>query len=202
MLITIKERIKLYQLRRRFPGVTIRSARVSRKCRIEPGAAIKENVQIGKNVSIGAHTYVNPGTRIFQAQIGRYCSISYDCLIGGTDHPTRFLTTSPAVYNHPDYIAKHPTVSANGPPPSIGHDVWVGARAVILNGVKIGTGAVIAAGAVVTRDVEPYAVYGGVPARKISERDIDDDFEFLGQDWVNLDPDRVTEMLNNASKAD
>lgn len=54
---------------------------------------------------------------------------------------------------------------------SIGDDVWIGIRAIILPGVSIGDGAVIAAGAVVTRDVEPYAIVAGMPAKKIGERE-------------------------------
>lgn len=55
-------------------------------------------------------------------------------------------------------------------PISIGNDVWIGAHAVVLAGVTIGQGAVIAAGAVVNRDVEPYTIVGGVPARHLGER--------------------------------
>jgi tetrahydrodipicolinate N-succinyltransferase len=56
------------------------------------------------------------------------------------------------------------------PPVDVGHDVWIGARAIVLDGVKVGDGAVIAAGAVVTKDVPPYAIVGGVPARVLRFR--------------------------------
>lgn len=52
----------------------------------------------------------------------------------------------------------------------IGHDVWIGSRSTIMTGVVIGNGAIIAAGSVVTKDVEPYAIYGGAPAKKIKMR--------------------------------
>lgn len=61
----------------------------------------------------------------------------------------------------------------------IGNDVWIGARAMILSGVKIGDGAVIAAGAVVTKDVEPYTIVGGVPAKPIRKRFTDEQIDAL-----------------------
>lgn len=61
----------------------------------------------------------------------------------------------------------------------IGNDVWIGARAIILSGVKIGDGAIIAAGAVVTKDVEPYTIAGGVPAKPIRKRFTDEQIDAL-----------------------
>ncbi len=66
-------------------------------------------------------------------------------------------------------------------PVAVGNRVWLGARTIILGGVTIGEGAVIASGAVVTRDVEPFSIYGGIPARKIGERNRDLLYEFDGK---------------------
>jgi len=140
--------------------------------------------------TFGGYNHLSPGTLIFGAQVGRgsyvggarlqnctvgaFCSIGTRTRIGGLGrHPTRWLSTHPAFFSplrqagftfvdrsHFEELA-HVTV---------GNDVWIGAGAMVLDGVKIGDGAIVAAGAVVTTDVAPYAVVGGVPARFIRSR--------------------------------
>ena len=74
----------------------------------------------------------------------------------------------------------------------VGDDVWIGYRALILDGVSIGQGAVVAAGAVVTRDVPPYAIVGGVPARVLKYRFASDVVkELVGFDFRLLDDGRI-----------
>lgn len=103
-------------------------------------------------------------------EFGNYCSVATDarifCLAGHPTHlastyPFRTLLTRPAGGNQ-DAVSRGPV--------RIGHDVWIGAAALILDGITIGSGAVVAAGAVVTRDVPPYAIVGGNPARVIRHR--------------------------------
>lgn len=103
-------------------------------------------------------------------EIGNFCSIATDarifCQAGHPTHlpstfPFRTLMTNPAGGNQ-DAVTRGPV--------RIGHDVWIGAAALVLDGVTIGTGAVVAAGAVVTRDVPPYAIVAGNPARIIRHR--------------------------------
>ena len=120
---------------------------------------------------IGACTYVAQDSRIVDAQIGRYCSIGNECRIGLPDHPLDRLTTSPITYRQifSDDATIDPSVR-NTKPVRIGHDVWIGTRAMILGGVTIGHGAIIGAGAVVTRDVEPHTIVGGTPARLLKQR--------------------------------
>ncbi|MGE5548217.1 MAG: CatB-related O-acetyltransferase [Solirubrobacterales bacterium] len=103
-------------------------------------------------------------------EIGNFCSIAHDarifCLVG---HPTDLPTTYPlrTLLLHPD--KGNQDAVARGPV-RIGHDVWIGSEAVIMDGVTIGNGAVVAARAVVTKDVPPYAIVGGNPARVIRHR--------------------------------
>jgi acetyltransferase-like isoleucine patch superfamily enzyme len=83
-------------------------------------------------------------------------------------------------------------------PIEIGNDVWIGARVIILDGVKIGTGAIIASGAIVTRDVPPYSVVGGVPAKIIKYRASENDIAFWQQsEWWNLSPHEAYCMYKN-----
>jgi len=101
--------------------------------------------------------------------VGNYCSVGPDVLVlCKTDHRTDRPTTYPV----------HSLLTGRGDdtdaitrgPITIGHDVWIGARAVILSGVTIGNGAVIGAGAVVARDIEPYSINVGVPAKAVRSR--------------------------------
>ncbi|MBU2698385.1 CatB-related O-acetyltransferase [Pimelobacter sp. 30-1] len=129
-------------------------------------------------LEIGAFTYLVGGVIDSCSSIGRYCSLAAGVRIGEPDHPTDWLSTSPFQYDagrfgwHPAAAEGTPLEPAGFPrgPATIGNDVWIGANAVVLRGVHVGDGAVIAAGAVVTRDVPPYAIVGGVPAKVIRSR--------------------------------
>ena len=112
------------------------------------------------------HTH-GPGMEEIQVRIGNYVSIA-----GGVkflvkmEHRLHTVSTYP--FNH--YIMHIPEKAGSKGPIIVNDDVWIGENALILSGVTIGQGAVVAAGAVVTKDVEPYAIVGGVPAKLISYR--------------------------------
>lgn len=129
---------------------------------------ILHDVQIRKTVSIGDYSYVEPYTTIISAAIGKYCSIGKCCQIGPWEHPLNYVTTSPqvlrAILNRADLYQDLPEQA------EIGNDVWIGSNSIIMGGVKIGNGAVIGAGAVVTKDVPGYAVAVGNPAKIIRYR--------------------------------
>ena len=125
---------------------------------------------------IGAHSYGRPKVRFPESgrklTIGRYCSIAdrVEILLGG-DHRLDWVSTFPFAA----FAEVWPAVDGGGYHASrgdvvIGHDVWIGSGAMILSGVTIGHGAAVAARAVVTKDVPPYAIVGGNPARTIRAR--------------------------------
>lgn len=148
-------------------GVAVgRGARISPHARLDRVHAIGA-ATIGRDVVIGEGTYIGSGW-IFSGQIGRWCSIGYDVLIGPAEHDPDAATTSPVLAARHGRSPQRTQVDAA--PPVLDDEVWVGARAVILRGVRIGHGAVIAAGAVVTRDVPAREIWGGVPARLIRRR--------------------------------
>jgi len=118
-----------------------------------------------RNLFFGSRSYMLGGGILSpNTIIGRYCSISHNSSIGVGRHPMEWLSTGTL----PDGI--HPTHEATQPYTVIGCDVWIGVGATVVAGVKIGHGACIGAGSVVTRDIAPYTVVGGVPAKPIRPR--------------------------------
>jgi acetyltransferase-like isoleucine patch superfamily enzyme len=112
---------------------------------------------------IGAHSYIRSGNIEWVEQIGRFCSIGQNVVIGQDqrNHPVDLVSTSMALCV--DYFSSPSTTR-------IGNDVWIGDHAVIMSGVKIGDGAIIGRSAVVTKDVKPYQIVAGNPAQEIRYR--------------------------------
>ena len=126
------------------------------------------------HAQIGDYTYVCPKAQIVYASIGRFCSIAGNSKVGMPMHPICFLSTSPIFYSPQNAIGqkwvKKNTYFEEFEKCKVGNDVWIGANAIVMGGINIGNGAVIAAGAVVTKDVPPYAIVGGIPAKIIRFR--------------------------------
>lgn len=157
-----------------------------RKCRIisydiHPGIKLnKKNlitrkVAIGKNVSIGDYSYINSSYTwtIIESNttIGKYCSIGPGVSIGYGNHDYTKISTHPFLYNTEyGFVSKSSALSDDRDNTIIGNDVWIGANANIKRGIIIGDGAIIAMNAVVTKDVPPYAIVAGVPAKIIKYR--------------------------------
>ncbi len=144
------------------------------------------------NSTFGDYSYVGTETRVSNATIGKFCSIGPNVLISLGIHPSRdFVSTHPVFYSttfrcQRRFAAKQGFVEHG--PVQIGHDVWIGAGAIISDNINIGTGAIVAAGAVVTKHVDPYAIVGGSPARLIRKRFTDDQIQqLLGSNWWTWD---------------
>lgn len=128
--------------------------------------------------------------------IGAYCSFAagVKVLLGG-EHRSDWLTTYPfnILWNEGQQISGHPRSKGNV---TIGSDVWVGTDAIILSGVNIGSGAIIGARAVVTKDVPPYAIVAGNPARIIRSRFSEEAINKLLQiAWWDWDRQRIVRAL-------
>lgn len=115
--------------------------------------------------TFGKKSYVNYNSIIANSNVGNYCSIGPNCVIGLGNHPVNYVSSSPFFYQTGNLHYTKEQTKVN-----IGHDVWIGANSTILNGISIGTGAIIGANTLVNRNVPPYAIYGGVPARLIKYR--------------------------------
>lgn len=136
-----------------FPKIINKGGKITAEnCQFYSGVRIE--IGHSGHVHIGNGTYINRNTLIVaekEVKIGRDCKISWDVIIMDTDqHP---LNSSTPVRR----------------PVTIEDKAWIGCRCTILKGVTIGEGAIIAAGSVVTRDVPPYSIYGGVPARHLAD---------------------------------
>jgi len=138
---------------------------------------------------------------------GRYCSISNGLTILDSHHQTHLLTTS-AITFRPRNSLWSDLIEKNGSPhdpdwhiydrktfPSIGNDVWIGRNVTLSMGISIGDGAIVAANSVVTKDVPPYAIVGGNPARLLRPRFPDEIASRLLQSrWWDLDPSFIVRV--------
>ncbi|MEJ7634804.1 CatB-related O-acetyltransferase [Aeromicrobium sp.] len=153
---------------------------------VEPPVRFLGQFVIRADTYVGAFTEFGRQVEVQSARIGRYCEIGPGSLIGATGHPTTWLSVSAFQYKRavwawhpsadtaeviePDAGGRQSFRSVSGDPAVIGNDVWLGANVVVLRGVSIGDGAIVAANAVVTRDIPPYSIAGGLPARVIRPR--------------------------------
>lgn len=150
---------------------------VSSKNDLDNTVCVYRGAKIKKSI-IGAYTYISNNTDVENAELGKYCSIADHCRIGMGGHTLKHLSTCP-IFTEKVNGCKESWIDSDVNPAQtkktiIGNDVWVGSHALIMGGVNIGNGAVVGAGAVVVKDVPPYAVVGGVPARIIRYRFSDD----------------------------
>jgi virginiamycin A acetyltransferase len=122
-----------------------------------------EDYYIDNLSTIEKNTFLGKNVAITKSKIGSYCSIAPGVLIGMGEHDINKISTSSIFYDNPyEELTKDDCI--------IEHDVWIGVNAIILRGVTIGTGAVIGAGTIVTKDVPEFAVVVGVPAKVIKYR--------------------------------
>lgn len=180
---------------------------------IDDGVCMTPDNKIGHNthilsnsilnhVIVGSYSYIGEKCIFQNTSIGNYCSISREVFCGLGSHPLDTFSTSPLFYRRMNTFGIEVVASDSSfeeyRPIVIGNDVWIGARAIIKDGVNIGTGAVVAAGAVVTKDIPPYAIVAGIPARiiryRISEESIKD---LLDSKWWEENPTDAIQKIHD-----
>lgn len=132
-----------------------------------------------KDFTGGAFSYLSRDCDLHDTDMGRYCSVSNDVKTL-LRHPMNALSSSPVFYRpffQEPLVAKTFIPHTESGKTIIGHDVWIGSGVKIKTGVTIGNGAIIGAGSVVTKDVAPFSVVGGVPAKLIKMRFSDEIIE-------------------------
>ena len=177
----------------------IRRLKYRKLCKIWPSAILRGKTafeganKIGAGTvfadsSLGYGSYIGDDGHFVRSRIGKFCSIGSGVRVISATHPVDgFVSTHPAFYHSPWSVLSYaPQVrfeellaDEEGQALQIGHDVWIGDHVLIRGGVHIGNGAVIAMGSVVTKDVPPYAVVGGVPAKVIRSRFTQEETEKL-----------------------
>lgn len=167
---------------------------IARSTIIQPGAGLEHPVHLAPQSEIhngsrlGRCSFVNIRSVIYpNVEVGRYCSIARNCEVGVAAHPVHYLSTHSFQYNPelfpgwPEYCDMERNVKFLAHKKTlIGNDVWIGAQVIVIAGVKIGDGAVVAANSVVTNDVDPYSIVLGSPARHMRFR---------------FDPEQIEELL-------
>lgn len=161
---------------------------------------VKERAQFWYS-ELGDYSYIERHAQAIYAKVGKFCAVAANACVNALEHPIERVSQHKITYRPNEYFLgakldrdfrerrRNKIVEA-------GNDVWIGQSAIILRGVLIGHGAVIAAGAVVTKDVAPYAVVAGAPARflrwrfepKISER-------IMALAWWDWEHDRLATTI-------
>jgi phosphonate metabolism protein (transferase hexapeptide repeat family) len=167
------------------PSASMRESRLGRYTEIGARTALLE-------VELGDYSYVVNDSDIAYTTIGKFCSIAAMTRINPGNHPMDRASQSHFTYRASAYFPGETDEMEffqwrRSLPVTIGHDVWIGHGAIVLPGRNIGTGAVVAAGAVVTKNVQAYSIVAGNPARIIRQRFPDSTVERLQRlawwDW-------------------
>ena len=199
----------------KYKDVKVINSEVSSKSSIVDFSKISDSkimdyVEVARNnlimsTNIGKYTYTGNFTVIQSANIGKFCSISWGVTIGGGQHSYEHFTTHDILYNKlrgfdiSNRIAKKRYEKAC----IIENDVWIGANSVVNRGVKVGNGAIIGAGSVVTKNIPPYAIVVGNPSRILKYRfnkTIISKLEKIA--WWNLDNKIIEKIVKEYKDAD
>jgi phosphonate metabolism protein (transferase hexapeptide repeat family) len=146
----------------------LRDAQIGRRCEVLANTYIEYS-------SLGDYSYLGQNCEVADAHIGKFTAIANSVRIGAPNHPMGRASQHRFTYV-PEYYEATVTrdrdffAGRRADKVIVGNDCWIGHAAIILPGVTVGDGAVIAAGAVVSRNVRPYTIVGGVPARPIRQR--------------------------------
>jgi acetyltransferase-like isoleucine patch superfamily enzyme len=164
------------------------------ECQLAEGVALGPKTNL-VNCEVGRYTYFAGYSALSRCRVGAFCSLGPHLEAGFGRHPTNYVSAYPSFYSsqsagRADFGVV--TDFAEHLPITIGNDVWIGAHCLIMDGVTIGDGAFIAAGAVVAQDIPPYAIAGGVPAKVIRPRFDEEETAFLLQlKWWERDLDWI-----------
>jgi len=162
---------------------------------IHPSSVVCSQSQLF-NTNVGRYTYIGNGCSLIEVEIGMFCSIADGVIIGGGSHPLDWVSTSPVFYKGINILKTNFAIHEYDPfkITKINNDVWIGRNAIIRSGITIETGAIVGMGAVVTKDIGPYEVWAGNPAKLIRKRFNDDTIKHLLESkWWLWDDEKLRE---------
>lgn len=178
------------------------TAVVSEGCSIQnstlkPHSRLKSHVELRDSI-LGDYSYISSHSVVNKTKIKKFSSIAHGTFIGLWEHNTYVTTHSFYLYETSGgFVKGYENYDRDSEWTSVGNDVWIGANAVVLKGVSIGDGAIVAAGSVVTKDVPPYAIVAGNPARLVRYRFDEEDIGFFNQvQWWDIDREIIQEMVD------
>lgn len=152
------------------------------------------------DVILGKYSYIGNQCTIINTEIGNFCSIADNCVIGGASHPIEWVSTSPVFHNGINILRHNFSVNKYNvyKKTTIESDVWIGTNCLLKSGVSIGTGAVIGMGSVVTKDIGAYEVWAGNPAKLIKKRFSEDVIlKLLESKWWEKDDDIIMKFADS-----
>jgi len=163
-------------------GAAIKNSTIDKTSKVESGSQVV-------NSTFGRHSFCGYDCQIINCDVGSFTSIANNVVIGGAQHPMDWVSMSPVFYEGKDSVktkfSEH--IRPDALKTKVGNDVWIGQGALIKAGVSIGDGAVVGMGSVVTKNVAPYCIVAGNPARLIKKRFDEDIIDNLLQlKWWNL----------------
>lgn len=171
------------------------------------GARLCGWVIFSANVEIGSGTFIRGGGNQFlgHVKIGKFCCIASGLSVGLTRHPYEAFS-SYRMFNRHSPLRGYPkkqTFDVGVQQTTTGNDVWIGQNVTIKDGVTIGDGAVIGAASVVTKDVPPFAVVAGVPARVIKYRFDEEKIKLMQTiKWWDWEPEKIYDELERLNEFD
>lgn len=153
------------RLVKKFRGSAIAESQIHQTSKIESGSTILRTI-------FDRHSFCGYDCTFINCEIGAFCSIANKVTAGGSRHPIEYVSTSPVFLDHRDSVkTKYAHHHYEWRPQTIiGHDVWIGENVLIKGGVTIGHGSVVGMGSVVTKDMPPYSIIAGNPAKLIRMR--------------------------------
>jgi acetyltransferase-like isoleucine patch superfamily enzyme len=177
--------------------VSISPRAVVRKSTLHNYARLKDYAELIDS-ELGAYSYISQNSLVNKTQVGKFCSIGHGTYIGLWEHNMAVSTHSFYLYESSGNLVKgYKDYDKCALSTYLGNDVWVGANSVILKGRSVGDGAIVGAGSVVTRDVPPYAIAVGNPAKIVKYRFPPDDIAFLLRlQWWDAPREILQEMVD------